>query len=179
MPSRSKKALRRKNITLGVSAIALLVFGFCAGKNIKEKDPTHLLFVQQAVTGSLRPSNIGSGTYLLTLIGVKPHTLLSSDDKRRMTGSWTNTDFITRWAQDQATVTNAVLLSHSPVDGKEYAIAVELSNPEFNGPGGWLAYTAKVIDDVESPLGISADRHMEAFPEILRSPALFIENWKK
>ncbi len=69
-----------------------------------------------------------------------------------------------------------MLLSHSTVDGKEYSIALELTDPEFNAFAGTLTYNARIAESmVEDGLVISADRHMDTFPEILRSPALFID----
>lgn len=138
-----------------------------------------MLFTQQAVTGSLRPTS-ESGSYTLTMIGIKPHTLIYSGGQDNMVGSWTMTDFITRWGQNDESVlmdeSSAVLLSHSTVDGKEYAVAVTLSNPEFDGPGGWITYDVTLAKDSDrNGLKISSDRHMEEFPEILRSPALFID----
>lgn len=178
MPSRSKKKQLRLNVLLGASAVILLAAGIVIGKCL-QKEEASAVFVQQAVTGSLRPADIENGTYLLTLIGVKPHTLIFTDEPTRMAGSWTNTDFVTRWSQDvngfKTNSPKAVLLSHSTVDGKEYSIAVKLSDPVFDGPGGWVSYTATILDEMESGLAISADRHMDAFPEILRSPALFID----
>jgi hypothetical protein len=98
------------------------------------------------------------------------------DQPSRIVGSWTNTDFVQRWGQGTGTTADAILLSHSPVDGKEYSIAVELSNPTFNGFAGSLTYTATIAEDtLPNALVPSSDRHMDAFPEILRSPALFID----
>lgn len=173
-----KKKMRSPLIPLLIAVTTLFVFtlGMSSGVHLmKDTKPTStsLLFVQQSVTGSFRPN--GSGTYLLTMVGVKPHTLLFSDRPNRMVGSWTNTDFVTRWDRTSNAAINGVLMSHSPVDGKEYSIPVQLTDPTFNAFGGWLSYTVKVLNEKDSTLAISSDRHMETFPEILRSPALFID----
>lgn len=174
----AKRKMRSPLIPLLISVTTLFIFtlGMSSGVHLMQQTKptsTSLLFVQQSVTGSMRPN--GSGTYLLTMIGVKPHTLLFSDRPNRMVGSWTNTDFITRWDKTSNTAINGVLMSHSPIDGKEYSIPVQLTDPAFDGFGGWLSYTVKVLNEKNSTLAISSDRHTEAFPEILRSPALFID----
>lgn len=182
-PKRSRrfKKFRIKPAVHGPLAVAILVVlavGFFAGISYGKEKPK-MLFTQQALTGSFRPTT-ESGMYLLTFLGVKPHTLIFSDRPNRMVGSWTNTDFVTRWEKGGDSFTkdppNAVLLSHSPVDGKEYSIVVELMNPAFNAYAGTLTYTAKILKDDEGSLMPSPDRYMDAFPEILRSPALFIDS---
>ncbi len=167
-------------ISLVVAGLFMLSAGIAAGTFIAQKKPTFLL-VQQADTGSLRPSNTDSGTYLLTMSGIKPHTLIFSDRPNRTVGSWTMTDFISRWESGADSFAddppNAVLLSHSQADGKEYAITLELNNPVFNGPGGWVSYTATILSETNpDDLAISSDRHMEDFPDILHNPALFIDD---
>jgi hypothetical protein len=178
MPSISKKQVRRLKVQLGVLGILILALGIIIGKCSMKDETTSALFVQQAVTGSLRQNP--DGTYLLTMIGIKPHTLIFADRPQRMVGSWTNTDFFTRWSEGandfNVDPPHAVLLSHSPTDGKEYSVAVELTDPFLDGPGGWISYTAKVLGEADpQTMTISGDRHMEDFPEILRSPALFID----
>lgn len=173
-----KKKMRSPLIPLLIAVTTLFIFslGMSSGVHLMQQTKpttTSLLFVQQSVTGSFRPN--GSGTYLLTMVGVKPHTLLFSDRPNRMVGSWTNTDFVTRWDRASGSGINGVLMSHSPVDGKEYSIPVLLTDPTFDSFGGWLSYTVKVLGEKNSTLAISSDRHMETFPEILRSPALFID----
>lgn len=190
---KTSKPLPTTSIVLG--ALVVLALGFAAGAGLKNdqapiikmiapkaEKTDALLFVQQAVTGSFRPN--ADGTYNLLMVGVKPHTLVVADRPNRVVGTWTNTDFVTRWAQGAnglaADTQNAVLLSHSPADGKEYSVPVTLSNPEFNGPDGWITYTVALRNEANtSDLTISEDRHTEAFPEALRSPVLFIEGGKK
>lgn len=160
--------------------LIVLAVGFSAGIHYSKEEPK-MLFVQQALTGSFRPDTTESGTYILTFIGVKPHTLVFTDRPARVVGSWTNTDFVTRWNQSKDSFAgnpaNAVLLSHSPVDGKEYSIVVELTDPVFNAFAGTLTYKATILNDSgKDGLVPSVDRHMEEFPEILRSPALFIDD---
>ncbi len=179
MPSKKSSTKISKNLSLAIAVVILLLAGFVAGTHFQKNKKSAMLFTQQAVTGSLRPTS-ESGSYTLTMIGVKPHTLIYSGGQENMVGSWTMTDFVTRWAAGKAKFAehapSAVLMSHSTVDGKEYAISLELSNPEFDGPGGWVTYDAKIAKDGgKHGLNISSDRYMETFPEILRSPALFIE----
>lgn len=161
---------------LALATLVLLVVGFFAGINYSKEEPK-MIFTQQALTGSFRPSTTESGVYLLTFLGVKPHTLISSDGERRVVGSWTNTDFVTRWKATATTSLNGVLLSHDVADGKEYAIAVTLMEPSFNAFAGTLTYKATLATSMDDDgLTISPDRHMEDFPQILRSPALFIDS---
>lgn len=189
MPFRSKK--KKKNIlsrSLTMPAVAAccviaIILGYVVGLGVGREKPT-MVFVQQSVTGSFRPVNAVSGAYVLTLAGVKPHTLLYGDHPQRFVGSWTNDDFIARWNQNDADIARhppqAVLLSHSAVDGKEYAVTIELRNPAFNAFAGTLTYDATILDDAgKHGLVPSADRHMDAFPEVLRSAALFIDSWGK
>jgi hypothetical protein len=162
---------------LAVALLVVLAVGFCAGINYS-KEESKMLFTQQALTGSFRPSTTESGTYILTFLGVKPHTLIFSDKPHRVVGSWTNTDFVARWKTSATTSLDGVLLSHSTVDGKEYSLAVELMNPVFNAFAGTLTYKATIAATDADGLVISPDRHMEEFPEILRSPALFLDGAK-
>lgn len=187
MHTRTKKLFKKISFDptaekhLIIATVIVLIIGFAGGVWFEKKDPT-LLLTQQALTGSFRPVADGSDTYTLTFIGVKPHTLVYADSPEHVVGSWTNTDFVARWQTNADSFAkdppNAVLLSHSPVDGKEYSIEVELMNPVFNAFAGTLTYTATVVNDGDADDGLvpSADRHMEEFPEILRSPALFIDN---
>lgn len=161
---------------LALATLVLLVIGFFAGINYSKEEPK-MIFTQQALTGSFRPSATESGVYLLTFLGVKPHTLIVSDGEQHVVGSWTNTDFVTRWKASETNSLNGVLLSHDIADGKEYAIAVTLMEPAFNAFAGTLTYKAALATSAnDDGLTISPDRHMEDFPEVLRSPALFIEN---
>jgi hypothetical protein len=187
MPTRSKKRSKKfvfNPAVHGPVALAIfvvLVVGFLAGVSITKEEPK-MLFVQQALTGSFRPDTTASGSYTLTFIGVKPYTLLFTDRPHRTVGSWTMNDFVTRWnkgadsfAEDAP---NAVLLSHDPVDNKEYAVVVELKNPVFNAFAGTLIYSATILKDIgDDDLVPSPERHMEEFPQVLRSPALFIDDW--
>ncbi len=164
---------------LALVMLVLLAIGFCAGINYSKEEPK-MLFTQQALTGSFRPSTTESGVYILSFLGVKPHTLISSDGEQRVVGSWTDTDFVTRWKANATTSLNGVLLSHNIEDGKEYSIAVTLMDPAFNAFAGTLTYKATIATDMDDDdLVISSDRHMEDFPEILRSPALFIDSGDK
>lgn len=160
---------------LAIATVVLIAVGFFAGINYSKEEPK-MLFTQQALTGSFRPNPTETGAYVLTFLGVKPHTLVSIDQPQRIVGSWTNTDFVQRWKAGATTSLNGVLLSHDVTDGKEYAIAVTLMDPAFNAFAGTLTYKATLATDMsENGLVISPDRHMEEFPEILRSPALFID----
>jgi len=178
MASRKKQSPLTLYAVIGAAVI--LVVGFAIGR-VFNIDSSSMLFVQEAVTGSFRPAVTGSGAYTLRLVGVKTHTLIFSDRPNRMVGSWTMNDFITRWGKGgNSFVTdppNAVLLSHDVADGKEFAIVVELRNPVFNAPAGTLIYDARILKDVDpNSLMPSQDRHDGAFPEILKNPALFIDD---
>lgn len=180
MPSRSKKSFFPFNTHVAVLGAILLIVSFVTGMRVATDEPS-LLFVQEAVTGSFRPIDVAANTYTLTLVGVKPHTLLFTDRPQRMVGSWTMNDFISRWNEGSNSLANnppnAVLLSHSGADGKEYAVVIELSNPVFNAPGGTLTYKATVLKDgFTDGLVPSPERHMDAFPLILRNAVLFIDN---
>ncbi len=165
-------------LSIAFAAVFLLGLSFIGCMHAKKNARSTMLFTQQALTGSFRPA-AASGTYLLTFIGVKPHTIVYTDKPQRIVGSWTNTDFVARWNQGSTgfakNAPQAILMSHSPVDGKEYSIVVELKNPVFNAFAGTLTYTATIADKTRRyALTPSAERHMDAFPEILRSPALVI-----
>ncbi len=169
-------------LPLAITFVAVFFVGlaFIGCMHAKKKDHGTLLFTQQALTGSFRPLDTEAGTYALTFIGVKPHTIVYMDKPQRIAGSWTNTDFVARWNQGSTGFAkhapSAVLMSHSPVDGKEYSIVIKLANPAFNAFAGTLTYTATLVDDVQPyKLAPSAERHMDPFPEILRSPALVID----
>ncbi len=157
--------------------LIVLAIGVSAGVSLSKEEPK-MLFVQQALTGSFRPSAPESNTYTLTFIGVKPYTLFFLDRPKRTVGSWTMDDFIARWSQgpDSFAVDapNAVLVTHDPVDGKEYSVVVELKDPVFNAFAGTLIYTATILQDAD--LVPSLERHTEAFPLVLKSPALFIDD---
>jgi hypothetical protein len=170
-------------LSLAFAAVFIVGLAYIGCINARKNDRPTMLFTQQALTGSFRPA-AASGTYLLTFIGVKPHTIVFTDKPQRIVGSWTNTDFVARWNQGATGFAQnppqAVLMSHSPVDGKEYSVVVELKNPVFNAFAGTLTYSATIADkNHRYDLTPSAERNMDAFPEILRSPALVIDGGSK
>ena len=170
----SKKRFTFSLVPLIVATIVVLGIGALIGKLCSQNES--LLFVQQAVGGTFSLAEGSSDTYVLRLVGVKPHTLLLGDTPSRKVGSWTNSDFVTRWSGTESEPVRAVLLSHNAADGKEYAIAVSLKSPTLNAFAGTLEYEATVLNDMDKGHIVpSDDRHMEAFPNVLRSPALFIE----
>lgn len=177
MAARKKKTTNESIVGLIVIALLLGCIAYFVGN---ARPPTFLL-VQEALVGTFIPVEGQADTYALRLVGVKPHTLLFTDRPNRTVGSWTNADFITRWQQGSDSFAkdppNAVLLSHDPVDGKEYSIVVELKDPAFNAIAGTMTYTATVLKYVsEHDLAPSAERHTGDFPGFLRQPALFIDN---
>lgn len=134
-----------------------------------------MLYVQTFSDGTWTPISDDPSGFVLTLTGVTESSIAIHGQSPGMVSTVPTEEslaFIGAVPEEAATAALVV-----QADGGERVVVVELLDPFYDGMGGALIYTARMVDgEASDSLSLLADRQTdEEFPESFEGGSLFID----
>ncbi len=173
-PRRTVRAARPVAVAAVLLAALLVPIG-CGTSTSSGSNSPDFLFVQTADSATAQSDN---GVVTVTLHGVKPLTVYFSDRPDRITGRMRSSDFVDNWTRggDDSFANNPPNGAlDATLNGKEFAVVVELSDPHLDGDT--LTYTVKPVEKPSAGL-VQYAEHMYRgkLPGRVTDVSLFIDD---
>lgn len=114
-------------------------------------------YLQNSQFATLKPTNVKTGTYTLTLSHVSPFTTYFSDRPNRIVGLISMPIFLKKWQHGENSFSsdapNAVLsgIIRSNEKIRDLNLVMELTNPTYNKANAVLSYTVHLLKDKQTP----------------------------
>lgn len=145
-----------------VSALFVLAGTAAAATNEATATPAatvnknaNYLFIQGAKSAELQPADATTGTYTLTLTGVRPYVTYFSDRPNRISGLLKTEKFMGEWTKDGKSsflkdAPNVGLEGtkmHGIIGTEDKSVILVLSNPTYDSKKDTATYTAKLLEN--------------------------------
>jgi len=175
MPTPSRRAIIGTVALFALAAVG--VAGLLIGRALANRTDHQVSWLYSQTAGSGELTDLGDGTYRLTMRDTDRHTVMFADRPDRLAEIIETSDLIDDWDELFATSSpNAVLVEHEP-DGSTDSIVVVLEQPAFDPTTAELTYIVTILADEAHPERLQAFGTPHAEPPLTMSAvSLFIDS---